>query len=295
MSQSVGDIKRRIRSIGSTRKITKAMELVSSVKMRKATQAVLGSRPYTDRAWEMVLNLSQRTDPAGHPLLRQTTPITRVAVIVVSSNRGFVGPLNSQLMSTVHTYLQSLDQTNQTPAVILLGSKGRILRRQFGHDISAEFLKDDVVVKAAQVRPIAKLAIEGFRRREYDQVMIAFVDYISSLNQKPRLRQLLPLTPSIRESNEPLNDDGREYLFEPSPDEVLEALLPRLVEMQIYRAVLETNASEHAARMMAMRSASDSAGELIDDLTLSFNQVRQAAITQDLSEISASRAALEGS
>lgn len=295
MSQSVGDIKRRIRSIGSTRKITKAMELVSSVKMRKATQAVLGSRPYTDRAWEMVLNLAHRTDPAGHPLLRQTAPITRVAVIVVSSNRGFVGPLNSQLMSTVNAYLKSLVPSGSQPALILLGSKGRILRRQFGHNISAEFLKDDVVVKAAQVRPIAKLAIEGFRRREYDQVMIAFVDYISSLNQKPRLRQLLPLTPSIRESNEPLNEDSREYTFEPSPDEVLEALLPKLVEMQIYRAVLETNASEHAARMMAMRSASDSAGELIDDLTLSFNQVRQAAITQDLSEISASRAALEGS
>jgi F-type H+-transporting ATPase subunit gamma len=297
MSQSTGDIKRRIRSIGGTRKITKAMELVSSVKMRKASAAVLANRPYTDQAWDLLLNLAQRTDPAGHALLRQTTPARSVALIVVASNRGFVGPLNSQLLSTVNQYLTGLVADQAQSSLILLGTKGRALSFNHGHEILAEFIKDDVIHQVSQIRPIAKLAIEGFRAGEYDRVMVAFVDYISSLSQKPRLKQVLPLTSPLSHGGAHQIDERhrqREYLFEPNPDDVLETLLPKLVEMQIFRAVLESNASEHAARMIAMRSASDSAGELIDDLTLTFNQVRQAAITQDLSEISASRAALEG-
>ncbi len=310
MSVSTGEIKRRIRSIGSTRKITKAMELVSSVKMRKATQAVLSSRPYTNAAWEMLVNVAKRTDASKHPLLRKTSPVANVAVIVVSSNRGFVGSLNSQLLSAVDGYLRALPGQVVTPSVMLLGTKGRSLHTQFHHDVAAEFVKDDVVTDSIHVRPVAKMAIDGFVAGKYDQVVVAYVDYVSSLVQKPRVRQILPLTPiDLQENHLGLFDRGEreqvlaeeaaeertfEYAFEPNADTVLETLLPRLVEMQIFRAVLETNASEHAARMLAMRNASDAAEELIDDLTLTFNQARQAAITQDLAEISASRAALEG-
>jgi F-type H+-transporting ATPase subunit gamma len=258
----------------------------------------------------MLLNLSKRTDPARHPLLRKTSPATKIAVIVVSTNRGFVGPMNSQLLGTVNTFLKSLLGTEATPSTVLLGTKARALRTVYGHEVFAEFPKEDLITDARHVRPVAKLAIDGFRAGEYDRVMIAYVHYYSSLSQRPRLRQILPLDASAIErgyegifergerealiKEEAAEEHAFEYTFEPNPDDVLESLLPRLVESQIYRAILETNASEHAARMLSMRNASDAAGELIDDLTLTFNQVRQAAITQDLSEISASRAALEG-
>ena len=234
----------------------------------------------------------------------------RVSLIVVSTNRGFVGPMNSQLLAAAHGYLNSLVDRGTDQSLVLLGTKARALHRLLGHDVAAEFQKEDLLTDTRQIRPIAKMAIDGFISGEYDRVMVAYVHYYSSLSQRVRLRQILPLDAvAMTRGDEGVfdhdereavvakgtaEDNEFEYVFEPTADEVLEILLPRLVESQIYRAVLETNASEHAARMLAMRNASDAAGELMDDLTLSFNQARQAAITQDLSEISASRAALEG-
>jgi F-type H+-transporting ATPase subunit gamma len=190
-----------------------------------------------------------------------------------------------------------------------MGKKGRMIMKQYGIHIDAEFTKDDIVTNVLGVRPMARLAIDRFTDGTYDRVYVGFMDFISTMVQKPRLRQILPLSSagfeagtvglvsneeqSAIEHEEQREEKVFEYTFEPNPDAVLEYLLPRLVEMQIYRAVLETNASEQAARMVAMKTASDAAGDIIDDLTLTFNQARQASITQDLSEISAGRAALE--
>ncbi len=286
------------------------MELVASAKMRRASMAVLATRPYTDRAWEMLMHLAKRTDPTHHALLAERTELKKIGVVLVASNRGLVGGFNAQLTATVVKEIANLKLGEQVVAeVILMGKKGRMIMKQFGVHIDAEFPKDDIVTNVLGVRPMAKLAIDRFTDGTYDRVYVGFMDFISTMVQKPRLRQILPLSSAGFEagtvglvSNEDQQSIEKEekieakefdYTFEPNPDAVLEYLLPRLVEMQIYRAVLETNASEQAARMVAMKTASDAAGDIIDELTLSFNQARQASITQDLSEISAGRAALE--
>lgn len=304
------DIQRRIRSVTSTKKITKAMELVASAKMRKASAAVLATRPYTDRAWEMLLSLAKRTDTSRHALLVERPDVKKVGIVLVASNRGLVGGFNTVLTSTVARLVKELVPNDGVSAeVILMGNKGKMILSQHGVPISAEFPKQDVVTNVLGVRPMAKLAIDRFLDGTYDRVLVGYMDFHSMLSQEPKLRQILPLSSAgflsgavgvaskeeeaAIAKQEELDEQHFEYQFEPNPDAVLEYILPRLVEMQLYRAVLETNASEQAARMVAMKNASDAAGDLIDDLTLTFNQARQASITQDLSEISAGRAALE--
>lgn len=288
------EIQRRLRSVKNTKKITKAMELVASAKVRKASQAVLATRPYANEAWSMLLHLAGSTNTEAHPLLRRHANPKKIGIVLVASSRGLVGGFNTNLVNAVALEMRKLKNANDANVeIILMGSKGRSIMFQHGHTITAEFTKEDIVTNVASIRPMAKLAIENFRKGDFDQVFVAYMDYISTLVQKPVVRQLLPLTQ--QQAQEELASAGAkvEYIFEPNADDVLEFLLPRLVEMQIYRAVLETNASEQAARMLAMRNASDAAGDLIDDLTLTFNQARQASITQDLAEISAGRAALE--
>lgn len=307
MPTATRDIQRRIRSVTSTKKITKAMELVASAKMRRASQAVLATRPYTDRAWEMLLHLAHRTDPTRHALLAERPHPKKIGIILIASNRGLVGGFNAQLTAMVVKEISHQNfSANVEAEVILMGKKGRIIMSQHGLPIVAEFTKDDVLTNVLGVQPLAKLATERFTDGTYDRVLVGFMDYISTLVQKPKLRQILPLSSAgfaagsvglvsneDQHATKSAGEPSFEYLFEPNPDAVLAYVLPRLVEMQIYRAVLETNASEQAARMVAMKNASDAAGDLIDDLTLTFNQARQASITQDLSEISAGRAALE--
>ncbi len=310
MPSNTREIRRRLRSVGNTKKITKAMELVSSAKMRRAAQAVTATRPYADRAWEMLINLARRTDTAVHPLLQERPEPKSIGVVLITTNRGLVGSFNTQIINAVADYVRQLKSTSATTTeMVLMGSKGRVIFHQHGHPVAAEFEKHETVARVADVQPMAKLVIDGFTAGAYDRVVVAYMDYLSTISQKPRIRQILPITWSafhdgrmgLLDSEERLriereeraDERAFEYLFEPSADAVVEYLFPRLVEMQIYRALLETNAAEQAARMMAMRNATDAAGDLIDDLTLSFNQARQAGITQDLSEISAGRAALE--
>lgn len=304
------DILRRLRSVKNTKKITKAMELIASAKMRKVAQAVLASRPYTDRAWELLLNLAKRTDPSQHPLLQDRSEVKSIGLIVMTSNRGLVGALNSNLINAAVKAAREMTGANGAEVkTILLGAKGRAMVTQYGFTAAAEFPKQEIMTNVLAIRPVAKMVIDDFRRGVYDKVVVAYVDYVSMLIQKPRVKQILPLSAAgfasgvagLAETaerasivaDEAAGKKDFEYLFEPNADTVLEEILPRLVEMQLYRAALESNASEQAARMMAMRNATDAAGDLIDDLTLSYNQARQAAITQDLAEISAGRAALE--
>lgn len=289
MPVGTGDIQRRLRSVRNTRKITKAMELVASAKMRKAGQAVLATRPYTDEAWTMLLNLAASTDPTQHPLLHFHQEPKTIGLVLVSSSRGLVGAFNTNIVKAAVEALK----IHPNVKVVLVGAKGKAILHQPGYEAAAEFVKEDVVTNVLQVRPMSKLVIDQFIAHELDQVFMAYMDFVSTLVQKPVVRQLLPLSQQQAQAEVGATRPAVEYLFEPNPDEVLEYLLPRLVEMQLYRAVLETNASEQAARMVAMKNASDAANDLIDDLTLTFNQARQASITQDLAEISAGRAALE--
>ena len=307
MPQATRDIKRRIKSVASTRKVTKAMEMVAAAKMRRAVTNILATRSYSTLAWGLVRNLAVKTESNYHPLLEKRLIIKKVGLVLVTSNRGLCGGFNTQIIQRTINYVRNQKETKGAEVVIVtLGKRGRdfIIKRNF--NIIAEFEKLDITTDITEIRPLAKLLIEDFIAGKLDQVAIAYTDFISTLIQKPRILELLPI---IREREE--EDLGKvekaetknqkleetlinyEYLFEPSPAEVLNELLPRLLEMQIYQAILESDASEHSARMVAMSNASEAASEMIDDLTLIFNKARQASITAELADICGGRIAME--
>lgn len=307
MPLATREIKRRIRSVTSTRKITKAMELVSGAKMRRAVKAVLQTRSYANSAWEIVKDLSAKTDSQKHPLLQKREKVKKVGVILISSNRGLCGSFNREIVELVADYIKHHKSENIDieAEVFLMGSRGKDIMFRHGHEIIAEFTKLDVTTRVSEVSPLAKMAIADYISGKYDKIVMAYTDYKSAIVQKSAIRKLLPID---REDNElgyaGKNDkkiedseykkfEENEYIFEPSPDVVLEQMLHRLIELQIYQALLESNASEHSARMMAMRNASDAASDMIDDLTMTFNRARQQIITTELADISAGRAAVE--
>ncbi|MFZ5390730.1 MAG: ATP synthase F1 subunit gamma [Patescibacteria group bacterium] len=311
MPQATREIKRRIRSIKSTRQITKAMELVSAAKMRKAVANVLSTRTYAELGWQLLVELTSRTKDSKHPLLKKTDQTKKIGLVVVTSNRGLCGGFNHQLTNKVHQYLathkkQSVDLEAD---LIAVGKRGRDIMFRRGHTIVAEFVKDDVTTRLEEITPIAQMIISDYLSGKYDKIVMAYTDFISPISQKPRLKQLLPIEIDSSDAYlgqakaEGVKQPGSvkeksvfeyEYLFEPSPDQVLNQLMPRLLEVQLYQALLESDASEHSARMMAMRNASDAAKDMIDDLTLAFNQARQAAITAELADITGGRVAIAG-
>ncbi len=290
MAVSTKIIKRRIRSVSNTKKITKAMELVSAAKMRKAVRNTLASRAYAGTAWEIILRLSKKADRTRHPFFAKREP-KRVAVILVSSNRGLCGAFNTNIAKRA---LQ-LTTDNLQLEYLTLGKKARDVIRRGGATIGADFEKQDVTTAVAEISALAHTAIEGFTKGIYDRVYLAYTNFISSLRQEAMVKQLLPIEQAdnaekVDNAEAPLY----EYIFEPSPEKLFNDLLPRLITLQVYQAALESDASEHSARMLAMRNATDAAGDMIADLTLSFNQARQAGITQEIAEISGGKAALEG-
>lgn len=307
MPLATREIKRRIRSVSSTRKITKAMELVAGAKMRRAVKAVLQTRSYANAAWEVVKNLSDKTDSSKHPLLQKREKIKKVGVILIASNRGLCGSFNREIVEVVARYIKNHKNENIDieAEVFLMGNRGKDIMFRHGHEVVAEFNKLDVTTRVSEVSPLAKMAIADYISGKYDKIVIAYTDYKSAIVQSPRIRKLLPIDRQDDElgyvgkndKNSFLTDqlafEKNEYIFEPSPDVVLEQMLHRLVELQIYQALLESNASEHSARMMAMRNASDAALDMIDGLTMTFNRARQQNITTELADISAGRAAVE--
>lgn len=290
---STKEIRRRIRSVKSTKQITKAMELVAAAKMRKAQLQTVATRSYARLAWELIRNLTDKTDPRLHKLLRSSGGKT-VAILLITSNRGLIGGFNSRIIET------GLDYVKQFAAVefVTLGKKGRGAVRKAGFFIAADFEKNDATSSVSDVRAVADLLINDFLTGKYGRVVLVYMDFVSTLVQKPKILELLPLSdlspnlsPSPGERNK-TEFSSLDYLFEPTADVVLEHVLPKLTIMQIYQALLETNAAEHSARMVAMKSASDAAGDLISDLTLEYNQIRQANITKEISEIVSGKLAL---
>ena len=302
MAQATRELKRRIKGIASTKKVTKAMELVAASKMRRAVQAAVATRDYSLRAWELLTNLAEVTDANLHPLLTRRT-VKRGLLIVFTSDRGLAGGLNTQV---IRQALEAAKGFGPAPYdVITVGQKGQDALVRSGLSLVATFKNPARQPTLADILPIARIAIDGYIKGQYDRVLIVATDYLSPISQKPNQRAVLPISrQDLRASIEaigsrangqkqPTEFELTEYLFEPTADEVMEAMLVRLVEVQLYQAMLEATASEHASRMVAMRNATDAATDLINELTLDFNKARQAGITQDLAEISASRAALE--
>ena len=302
MTASPRLIRRRIQSIRNTKKITKAMELVAASKMRLAVAATMASRRYAAVGWEMVTTLARRMQLHAHPLLRERT-VRRALVILMTSHRGLAGGFNANIIKkTMHIFRDA----EGTPdyQFIAVGRKGEDGLRRFGKTLFASFATVGDTPTMGDALPIATLVREEFLGERCDAVFLAYTDFLSAMLQKPRIRQLLPI--SVREIEEMLDvipqakngtgdndDDGVDRaLFEPSKEEVLDRMLPRMTAVQLYQALLESAASEHAARMMAMQNASQAAGDMLDDLSLTFHQARQALITREISEIAAGTAAL---
>jgi F-type H+-transporting ATPase subunit gamma len=271
--------------VQNTRKITKAMELVAAAKMRRAQERVTAARPYADEIASVMVELMRRNPEYKHPYL-QVREVRRRVLILVTADRGLAGALNS---NNIRLAVREVNQSSAPVAVVAIGRKGRDMMRRLRKDLIAEVSQIGDRPSFGDILPAVRVALDEYENGEADQLDLVYARFVSTGRQEATLRRLLPLEPP--EGVEKLTTD---FVYEPEPEEVLDALLPRYVEAQVYRAVLENLASEQAARMVAMRNASDNANELIDELRLTGNKVRQATITTELTEIVGGAAALEG-
>ena len=287
MAGSARLIRRRIKSVSNTKKITKAMELVSAAKMRRAVAAATAARRYASLGREMLAGLSARGATTEHPFFRTASGTGTSLCIVITSDRGLCGAYNVQLMRAVELAMARFPSVE----FITVGKYGDQALRRAGKTVIASFPGLTNQPRAASVRPIVSLATNEFVSGVYERVFIASTEFRSALRQVPQVSELLPLVAPAEAASSGLPADA---LFEPDPSEVLAYTLPRFIEAASYQAVLEAAASEHSARMMSMRSATDAAADMLDDLTFTLNQARQSAITSEIAEISAGRAALEG-
>ena len=280
-------IKRRIRSVQNTAKITNAMSMIAASKMRRAQQRGIQGRPYAEQIRGVMSNLvavSSQSD-VQHPLLEQR-PVQRIGYIHITADRGLCGGLNSNMN---RAGLQFINNAAADVEVIAVGRRGRDFMGRTGKSLRAVFTELGDQPSLLDTLSISRIVIDDYNSGYFDQIFIGYSDFISTLVQRPRIERLIPVEPAPLE---PLF--AVDYVYEPSPDAVLNSLLPRYVEMQVYHAILEHLASEQSARMVAMRSASDNAKEMISDLTLAYNKARQEMVTKEILDLVGGATALEG-
>lgn len=287
------EIKSRIKSVKNTKKITKAMELVSASKMKRAISATLASRAYAGYSWEVLQSLAQYVTETKNPLLAERED-GKTLVIFISSNRGLCGGYNAQITRRV---IAEIRQSGGAMDFVSVGKKGESALRRTGQNVVASFNELSDSPSLADVHPIASMVIDLFKSGEYSRIRVAYTDFVSALTQVPRVRTILPVSKTaiaaeLEEAGKEAPHAPADYTFEPSYDVLMGMLVEKIARMRVYQMILESSASEHSARMMAMKNASDAAGEMIDDLTLAFNKARQAGITQEISEISAGMASV---
>jgi len=261
------------------------MEMIATSKMRRAQEAGVAGRPYDEKIRQVISDLSALSQAdVPHPLLQRRT-VNRIGIVHITPDRGFCGGLNANMNRMTASFL--LEQT--TPAtVVTVGRKGNEFLRRVGRDIRAEFTRLGDRPSLMDTLPISRIIIDDYTNGEVDAVYLAYTRFVSTMTQKPVMEQLLPVAPAELPAMQNV-----EYIYEPDPQTVLGDLLPRFVEMEVYHAVLESIASEQSAKMVAMRNATESANELVEDLTLMYNKARQEAITTELLDISGGAAALK--
>lgn len=278
------ELRRRIKSVKNTAQITKAMQMVSATKMRRAQNQALGGRPYSTSLNEIISSIEGRAKLVAHPLLHANTS-TKRGVLALSSDKGLAGALNTNIIRRI-----LLDEILQDKETIFytIGKKAREYLVRTGRILEADF---ENLERASfkQAKMICKMFLEAFLAGNLGEVYILYPHFVSPLKQEPTLIKLLPISPVILSDSEGSHD----FLFEPDIDSVLDFALEHFLETQIYQAMLETKASEHSARMIAMQNATDNAKALVGDLELSYNQVRQSAITTQILEIASAASALE--
>ncbi|MBI4234412.1 MAG: ATP synthase F1 subunit gamma [Chloroflexi bacterium] len=278
---SLRQIRRRIRSVQNTAKVTKAMEMVAAAKMRRAQQATLAGRPYAERIMELLTHLAAQPqeEDKPHPLL-QRRPVKRVEVVHITPDRGLCGGMPGSVNRRTGTFILE-QQAKEIPAtVVCVGKKGRDFMVRYGRNVRAVFTDLGDRPRMADITPIVHLLVEEFTSGACDAVYVAYSQFVNTVVQRPILQQLLPVQPAQLAPHHAVG-----YIYEPASLQVLAALLPRYVEMQVYHALLESIASEQSARMVAMRSATDNAEGVVRDLTLLGNKVRQESITKELLDI----------
>ncbi len=277
---SLRDIRRRIASVKSTQKITKAFQIVSATRLRRAQEMVQAARPYAEKMREVLQTASERVSEYRHPFLERREG-KRAVMILVTSDRGLCGALNSNNLRAATRFMN--ENYPQSPRFVTIGRKGRDFLLRYRRQVVADASGISDRPRVAEVLPAVTVALEEYTRSETDAVLLCFARWISTLRQESTVLTLIPAEIPKREAGEQV--PTADYIYEPDPESVLDALLPRYVETQVFRAVLENKASEHSARMIAMQNATNAAGELIDALTLFANKVRQASITTELMEI----------
>ena len=277
-------IRRRIRATQSIAKITRAMEMIATSKMKRAQEAGLAGRPYAEKINQVLGDLAALPyGEALHPLL-QRRPINKIAVVHITPDRGLCGGLHANINRTTAGFI--LEQSAPVH-LIIVGRKGLDFMRRFGRDIRAEFTRLGDRPSLLDTLPISRVIIDDYTNGVIDAVHLAYAQFISTTIQKPVLQEILPVQPAVLPKGQ-----SEDYIYEPDPAHVLGELLPRFVEMQVYHAILESIASEQSARVVAMRNATDNSNELIQDLTLMYNKARQESITTELLDITGGAAAL---
>jgi F-type H+-transporting ATPase subunit gamma len=295
---STKEIKRRIKSVKSTKKITKAMELVAASKMKRAVSQTLASRLYASYSWNILTSLSLRLEELTHKYFIENSNKEKYLIVLITSNRGLCGGYNSQVIKKTISVIKN-EVSGQNVDIITVGKKGDGAMRRTGQNVIATFTDIPDNVSMRDIVSLSTYLTSEFKAEKYSKVYIAYTDFISALTQKPIIKKILPI--SKEELKEVVEENLKEkipekseipYLIEGDMNTLLETLAEKLIRMQIYQMMLESNASEQSSRMVAMKNANEAAGEMIDDLTLVFNKARQAGITREISEISAGMASV---
>ncbi|MSU44624.1 ATP synthase F1 subunit gamma [Candidatus Nomurabacteria bacterium] len=313
------EIKRRIKSVKNTKKITKAMELVAASKMKRAVSSTLSSRLYAEYSWEILTSIAKNAEELNHPLFteRSGSPSQeskadqrKILLILVTSNRGLCGAYNAQIIKKAISLLSQKTVFGETSRklsfevdVITIGRKGDVAMRRLNQNVLASFSELPDNISLVDVTPISNLVINEYSLGKYDRVLVVYTDFVSALFQRANIKQILPINKAdlkelidslehTKSAETLLPQTKTNYLFEGDKVKLITTLAEKLTRMQIYQMLLESNASEQSSRMVAMKNASEASGEMIDDLTLVFNKARQSNITREISEISAGMASV---
>jgi F-type H+-transporting ATPase subunit gamma len=272
------DIRRRIRSVKNTQQTTKAMKMVSAAKLRRAQDAIFAARPYARKMMEVLSSMAARAEHRAHPLLEEREG-DRILLVLVTADKGLCGGFNANIIRAAVRFLE--DKRTDAVELELLGKKGRDFFRRRQYRVRAEQVGLFQALRFPAAQAIARELTEAFVKREVDQVYLVYNEFKSVIQQRVVVERLLPIERPAAKAEEPAQD----YIYEPGPEKIYAELLPKHVEVQVWRALLESAAAEHGARMAAMDAATRNAGEMIDRLTLYMNKVRQAAITKEIIEV----------
>ncbi|EXJ14016.1 F0F1 ATP synthase subunit gamma [Imhoffiella purpurea] len=283
------EIRTKIASIKSTQKITKAMQMVAASKMRKAQDRMSASRPYAEKMLQVISHLAQATPEYRHSFMAEERPRKRVGYIVVSSDRGLCGGLNSNLFRRLIAEIKEQREAGVEPVFCTIGSKALGFFKRFGGEIKAQATHLGDKPHVEDLIGTVKVMLDAFEAGEVDAIYVVSNEFVNTMTQQPTIRRLVPLVAGEQNDGMPYHWD---YIYEPDAKSVLDALLTRYIESLVYQAVVENGACEQSARMVAMKAASDNAGNLIGELQLVYNKARQAAITQEISEIVGGAAAV---